>query len=85
MEFYSAIKKKIWFHSYVKSNNWTNTPKRDNFIDGKQMTVSGGVVGGGIKQQAKGHGHGQWCGDCWGEWGIRGLNGNEKNTIKIKF
>ena len=27
-------------------------------------------------------GHGQQCGDCFGEEGIRGLNGNGKNTIK---
>ena len=30
------------------------------------------------------HGHGQPCGDCWEERGIKGLNGNGKNTIKIK-
>ena len=23
--------------------------------------------------------------DCWGEGGIMGLNGNGKNTIKVKF
>ena len=31
------------------------------------------------------HGHGQLCGDCWGEGGIRELNGNGKNTIKVKL
>ena len=31
------------------------------------------------------HGHGQQCGDCWEEAGIRGLIGNRKNTIKVKF
>ena len=42
--------------------------------------------GGGIEQRGKRiHGHGQQCGDCWGEWGIRGLKVNVKNTIKIKF
>lgn len=30
----------------------------------------------------KTHGHGQPCGDCWGEGHTMGLNG--KNTIKIK-
>ena len=41
--------------------------------------------GGGIEQKGKRtHGHGQQCGDCWGEGGIRGLNDNGKNTIKIK-
>ena len=29
--------------------------------------------------------YGQRCGDCWGKGGIRGLNGNGKNTMKIKF
>ena len=28
------------------------------------------------------HGHYQQCGDCRGEGGVRGLNGNGKNTIK---
>ena len=41
------------------------------------------MVGGGIEQKAKRtHRHGQQCGDCWA---IRGLNGNGKNTIKIKL
>ena len=41
--------------------------------------------GGGIEQKGKRtRGHGQPCGDCWGETGIRGLNGNGKNTIMIK-
>ena len=30
------------------------------------------------------HGHGQQGGDCRGEEGIRGLNANVKNVIKIK-
>ena len=39
----------------------------------------GGLVGGEIEQKGKRtHGHGQQCGDCCGEAGIRGLNGNEK-------
>ena len=52
------------------------------------MTVKRGVKlgGAGIEQKGKRtHGHGQQCGDCWGQGGIRGLNGNGKNTIKIKF
>ena len=44
----------------------------------------GRLGGGGIKQKGeRTHGHGQQCGDCRGERGIRALNGNEKNTIKI--
>ena len=36
---------------------------------------------GGKETEQKGlrtQGHGQQCGDCWGERGIRGLNGNGK-------
>ena len=50
-----------------------------------RMTTSGGkeVRGVGIEQKGKRtHGHGQQCGDFWGERGIRGLNG--KNVVKIK-
>ena len=55
------------------------------------MTAGGGREGrlggrGGIKQKGKRtRGHGQQCGDCQGEEGIKGLKGNGKNTIKIKF
>ena len=41
-------------------------------------------VEGLSKKGKRTQGHGQQCGDCWGEDGIRGLNGNGKNTIKIK-
>ena len=42
--------------------------------------------GRGTEQKGKRtHGHGQQCGEPWGQKGIRGLNDNEKNTIKIKF
>ena len=41
--------------------------------------------GGGIKQKGKRTtAHGQQCGDCRGEGGKRGLNGNGKNTKKKK-
>ena len=53
-----------------------------------RMTASGGGRLGvrGTEQKGKRpHGHGQQCGDCWQEGGIRGRNGNGKNTIKIKF
>ena len=45
------------------------------------------TAGSGAEQKGRRtHGHGQQCGDYWGEGFIRGLNGNgEKNTIKIKF
>ena len=48
--------------------------------------MGGGWLGsGGIEPKGKRtHGHGQQCGDCWGEGFIRGLNGNGENTIKIK-
>ena len=37
------------------------------------------------KKEKRTHGHGQQCSDCWGEGSVRGLNGNGKNTIKIKL
>lgn len=38
------------------------------------MTASGGIGGGRIEQKGKEtHGHGQHCGNCWGEGGMRGL------------
>ena len=41
--------------------------------------MGGGLGGGGTEQKGKRTGgHGQQCGDCWGEGGRRGLNGNEK-------
>ena len=44
-----------------------------------------GFGGKGTEQKGKRtHGHGQQCGDCWGVGGIREVNGNGKNTIKIK-
>ena len=54
------------------------------------MTVSGRgrLRGGGIEQKGKRtHGHEQQCGDCWGGGGrgIKGINGNGKNTIKINL
>ena len=59
------------------------TSKTDRHIDGDQMTASGWGAGrrerGGIEQKGKRtHGHGQYCGDCWGEGGIRGLRVMEK-------
>ena len=54
--------------------------------------MRGGVGGRGMEQKTKRtHGHGQQCGDCgdrgWVEVkkGIRGINGNGKNTIKINY
>ena len=45
----------------------------------------GGLEGGEIEQKGKKtHGYGQKCGDFLGEGSIRELNGNGKNTIKIK-
>ena len=51
----------------------------------RKLTAGEGRLGTrGIKQNGKRtHGHGQQCGDCWGEWGLRGLNDNGKNTIKL--
>ena len=48
------------------------------------MTARGRGLGGGrIEQKGKRtHGHGQQCGDCWGERCKRGLNGNGKKYNK---
>ena len=49
-----------------------------------RMTATGGGRLGGEGIEGKGNrtqGHGQQCGDCWGEGGIRRLNGNGKNAI----
>ena len=55
-------------------------------MESRWQLLGGGVGGGGIEQKRKRtHGHGEQCGDCWGEGGIRGLNGNGKNIIKINF
>ena len=46
----------------------------------------GSLGGGGIEQKRKRtHGHRQQCVDGWGQWGIKGLNGNGKNIIKIIY
>ena len=50
------------------------------------MTAKKGkkIVGGGMKQKGeRTHRHGQQCGNSVEEVGIRELNGNGKNTIKI--
>ena len=50
------------------------------------MTASVGrrLGDGGIEQKGKRtHGHGQQCGDCRSEEGIRGVNDHGKYTIKI--
>ena len=46
-----------------------------------RMTAKGvgRLWGGGTEQKGKRtHGHGQQCGDCRGEGGVRGLKGNGK-------
>ena len=45
----------------------------------------GRLEGGEIEKKGKRtHGHGQQCGDCWGEEDIRGLNGNGEKPTKVK-
>ena len=58
-------------------------------MEKQQMTASRGLRGGRIEQKEKRtHGHGQQCGDSWGEGGIRELNDNSnkynKDLIKNK-
>ena len=50
-----------------------------------RMTAKGvgRLWGGGTEQKGKrAHGHGQQCGDCWGERGVRALNGDGKKYNK---
>ena len=56
----------------------------ERLIDGEQDDCWVGWVGGrGIEQKGERiHGHGPQCGDCWGEGGMRGLNGNGKKYNK---
>ena len=54
-------------------------------MESRKTDTWGEVTGGGIEQKGKKtHGHGQQCGDCWGEGVLRGLNGNGENTIKME-
>ena len=67
----AELARKMWADSEIES----------------RMTASRGKLGvGGTEQKGKRtHGHGQQCGNCWGEGHIRGLTSNRKNTMKIKF
>ena len=50
----------------------------------RRQQLGGAEVRGKIEQKRKRiHGHGQQCGDCWREVSIKGLNNNEKNTIRL--
>ena len=66
-----------------KLNYWTNEQNRKRLIDIRVTAIGGGrLEGKGIEQKGKRtHVHGQQCGDCREEGGIRKLNGNGKNTI----
>ena len=45
-------------------------------MESRMTAVGGRWGGGGTEEKGKRtHGHGQQGGDCWGEAGIRGLNG----------
>ena len=48
--------------------------------------MAGVCLGGrGIEPKRKRtRGHGQQCGDCWGEGSIRGLNGNGKKYNELE-
>ena len=65
-------------HSYVESNDQTELTSKtetDSELENRWQLVEGeGKLGGGGIDR----GHGQQCGDCWEQGGIRGLNGNGK-------
>ena len=52
----------------------------DSLMENRMTTKwEGRLNGRGIEQKGKRtHGHGQQCGDCWKEMGIKGINGNGK-------
>ena len=60
-------------------------------MESRLTALGGGVVGWRDEaKRKKDSGPRQQCGDCWGgelevEEGIRGINGNGKNTIKKAF
>ena len=63
-----------------------NKQNRKRLIDREQDdSCCWGRLESGEKQKGKStHGHGQQCGDCGVEEGVKGINGNGKNTIKNK-
>ena len=58
-------------HSFVESNEQTELTSKietDSQIESRPTAKGGGLRGGGIEQKGKrAHGHGQQCGNCWGE------------------
>ena len=65
-----------------KQTELTSKIKTDSQIESRRTPSGWGRVGdGGIEQKGKR----TTVGDCWRERGIRGLNVNGKNTIKIKI
>ena len=55
-------------------------------MESRLRVLGRGLGGGGIEQKGKRtHGCGQQCGNCGGEMGIRGTNGNGNNIIKNKL
>ena len=70
----------------MESNEHTeqNKQNRDRRIDGEQDDSSGGrLAGGGIGQKGKGLMGMDSVVIAGGAEGVRGLNGNGRNTIKI--
>ena len=65
----------------------SNKQNRDRLIDGKQDASEWErIEGRGIEHKGKRtHGHRQQCGNCLGEEGVRELNGNGKNIIKVIY
>ena len=65
----------------------THKTETDLQMESRLTASVGGEAGDGrTEQKAKtSHGHGQQCGNCWGEGHIRGLTSNRKNTMKIKL
>ena len=74
---------------FVESNKQTELTREmgtDSQIESRMTASVEGIEGVErlSKRGKRTHRRGQQCGDCWGDGGIRGLNGNGQNTIKIK-
>ena len=79
-EISQSEKDKYFSHMWNLMNKLTSKIKTDSWTAEWQLREGEGG-GGGIEGKGKRtHGHGQQCGDCRGEWGMRGLNGDGKNT-----
>ena len=61
----------------------TSKIEKDSEIESRMTAIEEVRRWSDQSKRKRTHGHGHQCGDCRGKWGIRQINGNGKNTIKI--